>query len=71
MTEKSITKMMLGFQVCLAIIMLLCVTLVYWYHLIAGNFCLFTLCCFTALMIISYKMFRWSVAEYKEEMSKY
>lgn len=71
MTEKTMTKIMLGFQICLATILLICMTLSYVYHLLAGNFCLFTFCCFTALWIISYKMFRWSVVEYKEEMSKF
>lgn len=71
MTEKAMTKIMLGFQICLAVILLICMTLSYGYHLLAGNMHLFTFCCFTAMWIISYKMFRWSIAEYKEEMSKF
>ncbi len=71
MTEKTATKIMLGFQLSLAIILLLCMTLFLGYHLIAGNLVPFTFCCFTAMWVISYKMFRWSIAEYKEEMAKF
>ncbi len=71
MTEKTMTKIMLGFQISLAVILLLCMTLTFGYHLLAGNLCLFTFCCFTAMWIISYKMFRWSITEYKEEIAKF
>lgn len=71
MTEKTATKIMHGFQISLASLMLICISVSYGYHLIAGNMHLFTFCCFTAMWIISYKMFRWSIAEYKEEMSKF
>lgn len=71
MTEKTITKIMHGFQISLAVLMLVLMTIVYGYNLIAGRFDLFLFCCFTVLWIISYKMLRWSIAEYKQDMAKF
>ncbi len=71
MTEKTATKIMHGFQISLAVILLLCVTISLGYHLIAGNLVLFTFCCFSAMWVISYKMLCWSIAEYKEDMAKF
>lgn len=71
MTEKTMAKIMHGYMISLAILMLICMTITVGYHLIAGHFNLFTFCCFSAMWVISYKMFRWSVAEYKEDMAKF
>lgn len=71
MTEKTFAKFVNGLQISLATIMLLCMTISFGYHLFAGNLNLFTFVCFTALWTISYKMFRWSVAELKEEMKQF
>lgn len=70
MTERTISKIMHGFQISLASIMLLCMTISFGYHLFAGNLNLFTFVCFTAMWTICYKMFRWSVAELKEELKQ-
>lgn len=71
MTEKTITKIMHGYQISLAVLMLLCMTSLLGYNLFAGRLNLFTFVCFTAMWIISYKMFCWSIAEYKEDMAKF
>lgn len=70
MTERTISKIMHGFQISLATIMLLCMTISFGYHLFAGNLNLFTFLCFLAMWTISYKMFGWSIAEYREEMKQ-
>lgn len=71
MTERTIAKIMHGFQIGLATIMLICMTISIGYHFVADHFNLFTFCCFTVMWIIVYKMFRWSIAEYKEDMAKF
>ena len=70
MTDKTFSKIMHGFQISLAVIMLTCMTISFGYHLFAGNLNLFTFICFTAMWTISYKMFCWSIAEYKEELKQ-
>lgn len=71
MTEKTATKIMHGFQISLASLMLICISISYCYHLIAGNFKLFIFCCFTIMWIVCFKMFLWSIREYKEDMAKF
>lgn len=70
MTEKTFSKIMHGFQISLAVIMLICMTFSFGYHLFAGNLNLFTFFCFAVMWVVCYKMFRWSVAELREELKQ-
>ena len=71
MTEKTATKIMHGYQISLAVLMLICMTILLGYNLIAGRLNLFTFACFSALWVISYKMLRWSITECKEDMKQF
>lgn len=70
MTEKTFNKILLGYMVVLATLMLLCMSITLGYHLFAGHLNLFTFVAFSAMWTISYKFFCWSIADYKKETAK-
>lgn len=70
MTEKTFTKIMHGFQIGLATIALVCLTLSFGYHLLAGNLNFFTFLCLAAMWLTIHYLFRLSIAEYKQDMAR-
>lgn len=69
MKEKTIVKIMNGYMVTLAVIMFLCMTIFVFHHLFAGNLNPFTFAAFSAMWFVSFKLLRWSIADYKNETS--
>ncbi|ROT11701.1 hypothetical protein EEL50_13445 [Muribaculaceae bacterium Isolate-105 (HZI)] len=69
MKEKTFSKIMNGYMVVLAVLMLLCMTILLGYHSVAGNLNLFTFAAFSAMWYLSFKFVCWSIADYKSEAS--
>ena len=60
---------MLAIQAILAIIMFVLMTLLFGYNLIACQLSLISFVCFSVIWVLSYKLLKMSVAEYKEVVS--